>query len=424
MIYAERQEMNNNMQPVVSIITPTYNILESGRKESLVKTIQSVRKQTYGKIEHLIIDGGSNDGTLEFLNEIGEGLRIISEPDKGLYDAMNKGVRNACGEFILILNSDDSFIDDKAIEVSVNAIIESGADFSYAKARCVDAYGMETPMPNCYAPDIEHIFLEMTISHQTMLCKKALYKNCEFSLEYEIGSDYKWVLEMCMLGAVPVYVDKFIVEYHRGGKSDRIKNYHKYIDERVAIFYDVFSKYNHEVTKYMCETIFFDQFIDEFVWETIQSHVKFNVKRHYLKKYVDTVEARVTETRYMAAKNTMLLKLFLNYTNQLIRGNSLANILREKGYNDCAIYGYGNIGQSVYLDLMKNGFEVKYIVDMNANEFIGEDSLSVDILSLSDIWPRVDLIIVTPVFFYDDIYKLIRSKVESEICALDDLIQP
>lgn len=414
--------MNNNI--VVTVITPTFNIIKEGRKNSLIRNIESVMWQDYQNIEHLVIDGASTDGTLEILKEYSAKgvLRYTSEPDLGLYDAMNKGIKNAIGDYILILNSDDCFISRTAISDSIKVITEKNADFSYAKARCVDTYGVETPMPNCYAPDISHIFNEMTISHQTILCSKEMFDNNFFSLELEIGGDYEWIMRACLNGARPCFLDEYIVEFHRGGKSDRIKYYHKYLNERITTYYKIFKEYDVNVTEYDCKLLWFEQYVGDRIWKIICERVKFPVLRGYFKKS-EKAEQLIENTWYVTAKNALLLRLFQNYAGLLARGKTLAEILKNRGYYSCAIYGYGNIGQCVYTDLIQHGYDLSYIVDKNVDQIIDKESLQCKIYSLEDEFPKTDLMIITPVFYYEEILMDIEKKIDCPIISLDDFVQ-
>jgi len=97
---------HESTNPIISIITPCLN-----RRQFIAEAVESVLRQDYPNVEHIIIDGGSTDGTLEILNHYPH-LRVISEPDKNLYDAINKGIRLAKGEIIGHLNSDDLYADN------------------------------------------------------------------------------------------------------------------------------------------------------------------------------------------------------------------------------------------------------------------------------------------------------------------------
>ena len=104
------------MKPKISIVTATYN-----SKNTLIYTLNSIRSQSYKNIEHIIVDNESKDGTLEILETYHKTsknytIKLISEKDRGIYDAINKGIEHAKGEYICILNSDDIFQSNKTIE--------------------------------------------------------------------------------------------------------------------------------------------------------------------------------------------------------------------------------------------------------------------------------------------------------------------
>ena len=95
------------MQPLVSIITVTRNLIDAGRKDFFRQCVESVRMQDYPNIEHLIIDGASTDGTVDLLKEMN--VNYISEPDAGIYTAINKGISLSEGKYVAFLNSDDFY---------------------------------------------------------------------------------------------------------------------------------------------------------------------------------------------------------------------------------------------------------------------------------------------------------------------------
>jgi glycosyltransferase involved in cell wall biosynthesis len=108
---SETQSMHDPSQaPMISIVTVTYN-----SEATLLDTLGSVRNQTFRDLEHIVVDGGSTDKTLELLKAAGDSVRWISEPDKGIYDAMNKGIRLARGHWIHLLNSDDYYASNEVL---------------------------------------------------------------------------------------------------------------------------------------------------------------------------------------------------------------------------------------------------------------------------------------------------------------------
>lgn len=118
-------------QPKVTIVTVVYNLIKADRRNYFIECLESVHKQTYSNIEHLVIDGASNDGTLEILKEYANmgWIKYISEPDTGIYNAMNKGILKAQGKYIVFLNSDDFFHNNKFVGANVKVLEKKSGRF-------------------------------------------------------------------------------------------------------------------------------------------------------------------------------------------------------------------------------------------------------------------------------------------------------
>jgi glycosyltransferase involved in cell wall biosynthesis len=108
--------MDNNQK--VTVITVSYNLIENDREETFNDCLKSVHSQTHKNIEHIVIDGASTDGTIDLIKKYADKgwITYLSEPDRGVYDAMTKGVNLAKGEYIYFLNTDDKFFDDLVVE--------------------------------------------------------------------------------------------------------------------------------------------------------------------------------------------------------------------------------------------------------------------------------------------------------------------
>lgn len=141
---------NTHLHPKFSIITVTYNAAQV-----LEDTIQSVITQTYKGVEYIIIDGGSKDGTLDIINRYKTHIHtVISEPDKGLYDAMNKGIRVATGDYICFLNAGDALHEDDTLLLMVHSITgEVLPDVLYGETQLVDEEGHFVRMRRLSAPE-------------------------------------------------------------------------------------------------------------------------------------------------------------------------------------------------------------------------------------------------------------------------------
>ena len=124
------------MNPLFSIITITFNA-----EQVLPPTLESVKRQSFTNFEHLVVDGASTDGTVKIAERSGiKGISVVSESDRGLYDAMNKGIRRAKGEYLIFLNAGDAFHAPSSLQEIADAI-EQGAqpDIVYGQTQIVDA---------------------------------------------------------------------------------------------------------------------------------------------------------------------------------------------------------------------------------------------------------------------------------------------
>lgn len=208
--------MENQYKPLVSVITVVYNSINT-----LEQTIKSVIQQSYTNIEYIIIDGGSTDGSVELIQKYAAHLSFwISEPDKGIYDAMNKGLRQVNGHLISLLNSDDWY-EPQAIEKIVNAaILEPEADVLHGLLRFVSPTGSYESVAGHY-----HTFLDRgMIEHPTCFIKKQLYDRVGgFDTTYRSAADFEWMQRARKAGAKFHLVASLITNFRAGGMSASIK---------------------------------------------------------------------------------------------------------------------------------------------------------------------------------------------------------
>lgn len=203
------------MQPLVSIITVTRNLIEAGRKDFFRQCVESVRMQDYPNIEHLIIDGASTDGTVELLKEMK--LNYISEPDTGIHNASNKGIKIAKGKYIAFLCSDDFYICKDAVSLSVNALEKSNADFSYADCDVID---LENNKLFTAQPRWDACFIMQPISHPTMFSKKEMLEILGgFDESYRITGDFDLITRALLQGFRFVGIPQSITAFKLGGAS-------------------------------------------------------------------------------------------------------------------------------------------------------------------------------------------------------------
>lgn len=209
----------------VSIITIAFN-----SAETIEDTIQSVIAQDYDNIEYIIIDGGSNDDTLNIIEKYKDSIhKVISEPDKGIYDAMNKGVNNASGDLIGILNSDDFYAHSDVISKVVSKITEANTDSIYADLVYVDRNNTNEVTRKWISGSYEDgMFLKGWMPpHPTFFLKKICYdKYGTYTLKLKSAADYELMLRMLHKHKISTtYLPQIITKMRVGGESNvSIKN--------------------------------------------------------------------------------------------------------------------------------------------------------------------------------------------------------
>ena len=172
--------------PKVTIITVSYNA-----KNDIERTIKSVLEQTLPNVEYIIMDGGSTDGTVDIIKKYGDKISYwISEPDNGIYDAMNKAIDLANGDWINFLNAGDTFVDNDTIANFVNQIAGDGE--IYYGSRYLHR-GKEQTLEE--PADIDDFYQTMPFGHQAAFVKKTLLKKYKFDLSYKLSSDYDFFIK-------------------------------------------------------------------------------------------------------------------------------------------------------------------------------------------------------------------------------------
>lgn len=209
-------------QPLISIITITYNAAET-----LPLTMLSVAEQSFSDFEHLIIDGASSDDTILVARQMCTStLRIISEPDNGLYDAMNKGLRLARGKYVIFLNSGDKFHSRDTLQLYADAIIAKKPDIIYGDTDIVDATGKRIGPRHLSVPGmltVDSFSRGMLICHQAFMVRKAIAPR--YDTDYRFSADYDWTIR-CIKASRPggrINLRAITIDYLSNGLTDHNK---------------------------------------------------------------------------------------------------------------------------------------------------------------------------------------------------------
>jgi glycosyltransferase involved in cell wall biosynthesis len=202
------------MKPTLSVITIVYN-----NERDIERTMLSVLNQTYQQIEYIVVDGASTDSTLDIIKRYENSIAsLISEEDDGIYDAMNKGLKLATGDYVIFMNSGDEFYANNTVEKA------------FASADDADIYYGETEMINDQLQSLgerRHKAPEnftwrsfnygMSVSHQAIYIKRSLTE--PYNPKYQLSADIDWIIRAAKKAKKIVKVDGYVAKYLVGGMS-------------------------------------------------------------------------------------------------------------------------------------------------------------------------------------------------------------
>lgn len=227
----------------LTVITVTWNAAST-----LERTLQSVKEQSWPYLEHLIIDGKSTDGTLEMIERYRhDRLRWVSEPDKGLYDAMNKGAAMATGHYLCFLNAGDTFFAADSVEQMMRSFGQSSApDILYGETAIVDDAGTFLHMRRLSTPERlnwKSFQQGMVVCHQAFIVKRDLFE--PYNLGYRFSSDFDWCIRMMKKANTIHNTRVTLINYLNEGMTTR--NRKASLKER----YRIMAKYYGELSTLM-----------------------------------------------------------------------------------------------------------------------------------------------------------------------------
>ncbi len=234
-------------QPLITLITVTYNA-----QDTIERTLRSVEEQTYPHIEHILVDGCSNDNTLSHIRQYvernqhprGHMIRILREPDKGLYDAMNKGISLASGAYLVFLNAGDKLHNASTIQKTVEEIDweEGGKNPAvvYGQTNLVDDEGKFIRPRRLQAPETltwNTFRWGMLVCHQSFYARTDLAKKELYNMKYRFSADYDWCIRIMKLGEKHrlknLNTHQVLTDYLSEGLTT--KNHRKSLAERLKV---------------------------------------------------------------------------------------------------------------------------------------------------------------------------------------------
>lgn len=224
--------MLTHFHPKFSIITVTYNAAAV-----IEDTLQSVITQTYKNIEYIIVDGASTDRTMEIIGRYRKHIHtVVSEPDRGLYDAMNKGIRLATGDYVCFLNAGDELHEDDTLQLIVHSLtgLTGLPDVIYGRTAIVDEEGHFLRMRRLEPPEnlTWHSFRQgMLVCHQAFFARRD--HAVPYDLRYRFSADFDWCIRVMKQSAVLHNTRLTLIDYLNEGMTTR--NHRASLIERFRI---------------------------------------------------------------------------------------------------------------------------------------------------------------------------------------------
>lgn len=212
----------------ISVITVCRNAVLT-----IDRTIQSVLNQQYDRLEYIIIDGNSEDGTQDAIRKYltDERIRFLSEPDRGIYDAMNKGIKLATGEYLEFLNAGDTLINNQVLKSVADKISRTEADIVYGDILYEHPDGtVQKRVYGQFCSSLFYYLLGDCINHQAIFARKECFTE-SFDLTYEICADREWMIRQKKQGKNFKTMGIIICKYSLDENSTSIKYKQQYYDE-------------------------------------------------------------------------------------------------------------------------------------------------------------------------------------------------
>ena len=333
--------------------------------------------QNYRNYEYVLIDGKSTDKTLDIVNEYcskDQRMRCFSEPDTGIYNAMNRGLSKAEGEYVLFLNAGDLFYNNDILEKVKEEIESVQGDIiigNYAEMK----HGMENIILLGSAEEcVENIKRGIPICHQALFTRRKLLKK-GFDERYKIAADYEWFCRSVHNNCRVIKIDDIVSRYEGYGISSMALNWRQLQRECVQI-----------VGEYFTENVSYVQ-----------------VEKQRLFPFIKCWK------QYECLNDMFALKQ---------QGNGIADYFVQKGVKTAAVYGFHYLGQRVCDELESAGIMVKYVID-NAGDKFGFNRI---VKGIEDTLDPVDVIVVTPIFDYTEIKKQLEKKIDCWITSIETAI--
>lgn len=339
-------------------------------------TIESVLCQKAQKFEYIIVDGASTDSTMQIIQEYAKGdnrIRWISEPDRGIFHAMNKGIGYAMGDFILFLNAGDTFHSDTVLEKAAKIcaysdIVIGDVAFKTETGLSEHKYMVGTEL-------IKNLEKGESVCHQVIFASKKCLED-SFDEYFTQCADYDWLCRQVNAGKRISKLDAVVADYDIHGITNQVRHQKKHWKEYFEVIKRNFPQtgfqYEAEVKKIL-----------------IQER-----KLHFLYEFMN---------RWLFLKQ---------------QGINLSSFFIEKKLNSIAIYGVHYMGQRLYDELHGSLIKILYVIDRCPKRL----DWKIPILHPDDILESVDAVVITPIFDYLEIKDSLSVKLNCPMFSIEDIL--
>jgi len=207
-------------KPLITVVTVVFN-----GAETLRDTIESVMMQGYDNVEHIIVDGGSSDATVDILRQYDHVIDYwLSEKDNGIYDAMNKGITLCSGEYVGMLNSDDMFSDENVLQDIADRFCQTKVDALFSCLDIVDKNNLKKTLRKYRVTKLNSALLRIGVmpAHPTFYCKRTCYvEGGMYKTDYKIAADFEMLVRLLIRQKISwSFIDKVTVTMRSGGLSN------------------------------------------------------------------------------------------------------------------------------------------------------------------------------------------------------------
>lgn len=252
----------------ISIITVSYNTVKT-----IEQTINSVVNQTYSNIEYIIIDGGSTDGTVDIIKKYEDKIIYwVSEPDKGIYDAMNKGIDVSSGDYIYFLGADDCLVDVDVIR-AISSFLNEESDLLSAPVWIVDEKS-RLEILSQRSINKGDLLRGKMIPHQGVFVKGKIMRQYKFDCRYKIAADYDFIMKCLKNDKKILYIEKPVAYFSMSGMSSNNEKLREYEYRKIITLHNIskseVSKMKYQYLKNILYMIIKNICVRLDIWRKIQ----------------------------------------------------------------------------------------------------------------------------------------------------------